>query len=184
MNSRYLFPVVAVIIVAAAVYALTPNPSPEQVYCTQDAKLCPDGSSVGRVGPSCEFAPCPNGDTATESPTELHTQYISAHVWPPKITRTKRGYTCDPETSPSKSRSQRIVDDRIYCVEQQSGAAAGSVYIDYIYSTVKDGNHVTAEFTLRYPQCANYDEPKKTECEREREAFDLDSTIDRIIQAS
>lgn len=29
------------------------------VVCTLDAKMCPDGSSVGRVPPSCEFAPCP-----------------------------------------------------------------------------------------------------------------------------
>lgn len=29
------------------------------VACTMDAKVCPDGSSVGRQGPSCEFAPCP-----------------------------------------------------------------------------------------------------------------------------
>ncbi|HSR89629.1 MAG TPA: hypothetical protein VLK22_04555 [Candidatus Udaeobacter sp.] len=28
------------------------------VYCTQDAKLCPDGSYVGRTGPNCEFTPC------------------------------------------------------------------------------------------------------------------------------
>jgi len=27
--------------------------------CSQEAKLCPDGSSVGRIGPNCEFAPCP-----------------------------------------------------------------------------------------------------------------------------
>ena len=27
--------------------------------CTQEAKLCPDGSYVGRAGPDCEFAPCP-----------------------------------------------------------------------------------------------------------------------------
>ena len=27
--------------------------------CTQEAKLCSDGSSVGRTGPNCEFAPCP-----------------------------------------------------------------------------------------------------------------------------
>lgn len=27
--------------------------------CTEEAKLCPDGSSVGRAGPNCEFAPCP-----------------------------------------------------------------------------------------------------------------------------
>jgi hypothetical protein len=31
----------------------------ENVVCTQDAKLCPDGSGVGRVPPSCEFARCP-----------------------------------------------------------------------------------------------------------------------------
>ncbi|MBU2037389.1 Gmad2 immunoglobulin-like domain-containing protein [Patescibacteria group bacterium] len=27
--------------------------------CTEEAKLCPDGSYVGRTGPNCEFAPCP-----------------------------------------------------------------------------------------------------------------------------
>lgn len=27
--------------------------------CTMEAKLCPDGSYVGREGPNCEFAPCP-----------------------------------------------------------------------------------------------------------------------------
>ncbi len=32
--------------------------------CTQEAKICPDGSGVGRIGPNCEFAPCP---TATNS---------------------------------------------------------------------------------------------------------------------
>lgn len=31
----------------------------EGVFCTMDAKMCPDGSSVGRIPPSCEFAPCP-----------------------------------------------------------------------------------------------------------------------------
>ncbi len=29
------------------------------VACTAEAKLCPDGSAVGRTGPNCEFAPCP-----------------------------------------------------------------------------------------------------------------------------
>lgn len=29
------------------------------VACTMDAKICPDGTSVGRTGPKCEFAPCP-----------------------------------------------------------------------------------------------------------------------------
>ena len=31
----------------------------EGVFCTADARACPDGSFVGRVPPDCSFAPCP-----------------------------------------------------------------------------------------------------------------------------
>lgn len=31
----------------------------ENIACTQEAKLCPDGSTVGRTGPNCEFPECP-----------------------------------------------------------------------------------------------------------------------------
>lgn len=31
----------------------------DPVACTMEAKLCPDGSAVGRSGPKCEFVPCP-----------------------------------------------------------------------------------------------------------------------------
>ncbi|MDD5050722.1 MAG: hypothetical protein PHV93_03195 [Candidatus Pacebacteria bacterium] len=44
----------------------TPTPSP--VACTMEAKICPDGSSVGRVGPNCEFAECPGTPTSTQIP--------------------------------------------------------------------------------------------------------------------
>lgn len=32
---------------------------PGMVACTEDAMICPDGSAVGRVPPTCEFAACP-----------------------------------------------------------------------------------------------------------------------------
>lgn len=32
---------------------------PGPVACTMEAKICPDGTAVGRTGPNCEFAPCP-----------------------------------------------------------------------------------------------------------------------------
>lgn len=35
------------------------SPPDDGVMCTMDAKICPDGSAVGRSGPNCEFAPCP-----------------------------------------------------------------------------------------------------------------------------
>jgi tryptophan-rich sensory protein len=37
----------------------TPKQQSGIVYCSMDAKLCPDGSAVGRIGPQCQFAPCP-----------------------------------------------------------------------------------------------------------------------------
>ncbi len=37
-------------------------PEERVVMCTAEAKICPDGTDVGRVGPNCEFAPCPEED--------------------------------------------------------------------------------------------------------------------------
>ena len=34
-------------------------PQSGETACTMEAKLCPDGQSVGRQGPTCAFAPCP-----------------------------------------------------------------------------------------------------------------------------
>jgi len=35
----------------------------DKVACTEEAKICPDGSLVGRTGPNCEFAACPEANT-------------------------------------------------------------------------------------------------------------------------
>lgn len=57
--------------------------------CTEEAKLCPDGTSVGRAPPQCDFAPCPgpaaansnvntNTNTTANSniPTDAKTTYV------------------------------------------------------------------------------------------------------------
>ena len=31
----------------------------DEVVCAMDAKICPDGTAVVRIEPSCEFAQCP-----------------------------------------------------------------------------------------------------------------------------
>lgn len=39
------------------------------IACTEEAKICSDGSAVGRTGPLCEFASCPKEDLiVVESP--------------------------------------------------------------------------------------------------------------------
>lgn len=43
----------------AVVWLNTNDKSTQPIACTMEAKLCPDGSAVGRSGPNCEFAECP-----------------------------------------------------------------------------------------------------------------------------
>lgn len=77
-----LLVVLAVIGIGGALYLYQPTLSQEsgtpsgdspkggeQVACTLDAKICPDGSAVGRVPPNCEFAACPSdaGESVTRS---------------------------------------------------------------------------------------------------------------------
>lgn len=171
----------------------------EGVACTMDAKVCPDGSAVGRIPPDCEFAPCPgtSGDKewisttdpeegiAYEYPADLGAEYISTQEWPPRIGLRAEQFACEgtPATESVAERvTERMVDDRTYCVEARSEGAAGSVYTEYRYSTETQNGLVSAEFTLRYPQCGNYDEPEQAACAAERESFDLDALIDRIVR--
>ena len=39
--------------------AKNPKNPDKGVMCTMEARLCPDGSYVGRSGPNCEFDKCP-----------------------------------------------------------------------------------------------------------------------------
>jgi hypothetical protein len=52
-----------------------------------------------------------------------------------------------------------------------------------VYTFLKDNKLVKLEFTLAYPQCDNYDDPKKTECEKERGTFDLDGMVNQIARS-
>jgi hypothetical protein len=57
------------------------NDVPEPVACTMDAKICADGSAVGRTGPKCEFAPCPGeGNTVPPNEGKVAAGYIVGQV--------------------------------------------------------------------------------------------------------
>ena len=49
----------------------------DQVACTMDAKICPDGSAVGRISPDCEFAPCSESNTTKCDYTNDEPKYAS-----------------------------------------------------------------------------------------------------------
>lgn len=50
---------IVLLAVSASAIMVFLKPKTNQVACTMEAKICPDGSAVGRSGPKCEFAECP-----------------------------------------------------------------------------------------------------------------------------
>ncbi len=51
--------ILALILMVGLGFFINKTRQPEEVACTLEAKLCPDGSAVGRMPPDCEFALCP-----------------------------------------------------------------------------------------------------------------------------
>jgi len=120
-------------------------------------------------------------------PKELLAKYVSVVEWPPVIKIETGTYSCKTTSQEISSMlditSERLVDNRTYCVNIKNEGAAGSVYSSYVYITTKNGKLVKVSFTLQYPNCNNYDEKQSQACTSEREAFDIDSTVDRIVQS-
>ena len=61
-----LIGVLVIVTVAGGVYYFgsQKSPAPTQTQaCTEEGRYCPDGSSVVRTGPNCEFAVCPSDET-------------------------------------------------------------------------------------------------------------------------
>lgn len=122
-------------------------------------------------------------------PNELTTEYILTEEWPPDLTTASGTFSCAPGNSTSSSglsleKIRRTVDDRSYCVTIETEGAAGSIYRSYTYTgAYLSGRLANLTFTLRYPECANYDIVREAECESEREAFDLDGVVDRMISS-
>lgn len=75
-----IFLIILLPVVGVGSYFLGKNNSTSKVVetketsCTLEAKICPDGSSVGRIGPNCEFAECPQ-------PTPIYSS--NANIWYP-----------------------------------------------------------------------------------------------------
>ena len=59
VSSVLVFLVLAGLILALKREKKVAIENPDNVVCTMDAKMCPDGSYVGRSGPNCEFKACP-----------------------------------------------------------------------------------------------------------------------------
>jgi hypothetical protein len=119
-------------------------------------------------------------------PEKLQTAYISTQDWPPQLIVSDGTFKCTEggsEINRAGITEKKVINNNTYCVTKESEGAAGSTYTMYSYITAK-GNNKLANliFTLRYVQCANYNDLQKTQCETERQSFDIDGLMDRIAQ--
>jgi len=103
--------------------------TPSAWECNGDAKICPDGSAVGRTVPSCEFEACPSPDRTEASVMT----YLGGSP-------TAMNITVNP---------QKIVSDS-RCAEGVQCIWAGTVEVRTVISSpVAHGEHV---LTLGKPQ--------------------------------
>jgi hypothetical protein len=117
--------------------------------------------------------------------TQLGLNYIQTTDWPPYITVSSSAFSCTPSGSAESAAgltSIEVINNREYCVNVQSQGAAGSVYSQYEYSFPTNGETLTLNFTLRYPQCENYSDPQLTACSNEETAFNVDQLADTMAQ--
>lgn len=114
-------------------------------------------------------------------PQAFSSEYVSPVAWPPKVQLVSEVYACD--TLSASKAEHIIVSGHDYCKTIMKGAAAGSAYTEYSYSFKQGAQTAVLSFTLRFPQCMNYDEPRAMECKTAQKSFDADSLADTIAQA-
>lgn len=108
--------------------------SDEQVFCTMEAKMCPDGSYVGRTGPKCEFAACPGegGLTIKEVPQ-------IGRIMSPEIV-----FESYMEENVGKISTKKPVVGGNWMVSGIENTGEGQAVVDY-----EDG-HITGKMQIKY----------------------------------
>jgi len=78
------------------------------VACTEEAKLCPDGSAVGRTGPDCAFAACPQAKIPDVEPITPKPPFVTPK--PPIMNPKPTGNAADNTVPFGKPVTLRVAD--------------------------------------------------------------------------
>lgn len=127
------------------------------------------------------------GNFTFKYPKDLATKFIHTVDWPPIFSVDENPFSCTVyqglEVSAGGQTNKEIIGDKEFCVTKESEGAAGSVYTSYIYKSDFQGKTLVVNFTLRSPQCMNYDNPTQTECITEEKDFNISLIINSIISS-
>jgi hypothetical protein len=119
-------------------------------------------------------------------PVKFETDYIGTADWPPQINLINKSFECveaGSESGRAGKSERRVINGKEYCVTEVKEGAAGSMYTQYAYAREEDGKTLVLTFSLRMPQCGNYQDPEKSWCELEVDIFNPDEVVDRILDS-
>src|SRR3989344_6674799 len=158
-----------------------------KVACTQEAKLCPDGSYVGRTGPDCEFAQCPVTNDAAGNwqiyadvangfefryPQSFNTRYASLQQIPTAIVMAAQSQNIDSKgcyipQAGTPTTSEMIMNGIKFCITESEDIGAGQLYKSYYFSTFRNEKYIILEFVVHTSNgCTAYAaSPQQKECE-------------------
>jgi len=126
-------------------------------------------------------------------PEKLNTEFISLHSKsvPPKMVVSSNisQLVCEEFERkstvefPTASQKKITVEGETYCRFSGAEGTAGTTYVTYRYSTIKNEKQITLEFTLLYPDCGNYYgiDNKMEKCRREEDVFDPDILAHQML---
>lgn len=90
MKKVFIIPITLILITLITIFTFlrSKDREPKEIYCILDAQICPDGSSVGRIPPNCEFAPCPDTNDTISSP---ESSTVLLYYYSPELDRDDSG---------------------------------------------------------------------------------------------
>ncbi len=123
------------------------------VACTDEAKICPDGSAVGRTGPNCSFATCPppNAELTTASTTF---DFVLPSGYKRNVVSSDDSSYLASYIQSTGSTSASVIDVHLYAIP--AGETAGQVMLAH---TVFDPSGMQATSTASFK---NLNEGKNT----------------------
>lgn len=176
------------------------------IACTLDAKVCPDGSTVGRTAPDCEFRKCPKIPIQTDGwktytgikdgiefryPETLASDFFNLQK--PQLIVTSQEEMENIDNScytgvglnpiPLKI-GEILINDMSFCLSEtyNTGSGTGTKY--FFYTIYKDASYFTIAYAVTQPNsCSNYgDTPNLQLCEVEMAQYS--TLVEDVISES
>jgi hypothetical protein len=120
--------------------------------CTQEAKICPDGTSVGRTGPNCEFTECPAPTTSQTADWKVYTEdgfsfkypsngtvnLQSSNVYISSITEPYFIFTIKADENPNHLTSKQVAEQMMADLRNNPNVRWGKTQADETIKTMKE----------------------------------------------